>query len=72
MTYQEITVAVGGGQALERAGLSALITTLPGLRVVAVDHRPPPQVLVWVTSATLETLPPSDPQTAVLLLADYV
>ena len=72
MTYQEITVAVGGGHTLERAGLSALITTLPGLRVVAIDHRPPPQVLVWVASVTPETFPPGEAETAVLLLTDHV
>lgn len=72
MTHNEITVAVGGGHLLEQAGLSALITTLPGLHVVAVDHRPPPQVLVWVTSASAVTLPPSNPETAVLLLTEQV
>jgi DNA-binding CsgD family transcriptional regulator len=72
MTYQAITVAVGGGHTLERAGLSALIKTLPGLRVVAIDHRPPPQVLVWVASVTPETFPPSEAETAVLLLTDHV
>jgi len=72
MTHNEITVAVGGGQALERAGLSALITTLPGLRVVTIDHRPPPQVLVWVTAASTGILPPSNLETAVLLLTEHV
>ena len=72
MTHNEITVVVGGGQALERAGLSALITTLPGLRVVTIDHRPPPQVLVWVTAASTGILPPSNLETAVLLLTEHV
>ena len=72
MAHNEITVAVGGGQILEQAGLSALITTLPGLRVVTIDHRPPPQVLVWITSANTGILPSSDPETAVLLLTEHV
>ena len=72
MTHHEITVAVGGGHVLEQAGLAALITTLPGLRVVAVDHRPPPQVLAWITSASTLTFPPGNPETAVLLLTDHV
>ena len=72
MAHNEITVAVGGGQALERAGLSALIATLPGLRVIAIDHRPPPQVLVWIPSANTRILPSSDPETAVLLLTEHV
>jgi len=72
MTHNEITVAVGGGRALERAGLSALIATLPGLRVVTIDHRPPPQVLVWLTSANSGILPPSNSETAVLMLTEHV
>lgn len=71
MAHNEITVAVGGGHALDRAGLSALITTLPGLSVVAIDHRPPPQVLIWIFSANMGTFPPPNTETAVLLLTDY-
>jgi NarL family two-component system response regulator LiaR len=72
MTHNEITVAVGGGHSLEQAGLSALITSLPGLRVVAIDHRPPPQVLVWIGTANAEIFPSSDSETAVLLLTEHV
>jgi DNA-binding NarL/FixJ family response regulator len=71
MAHNEITVAVSGGHALERAGLSALITTLPGLRVVGMDHQPPPQVLIWVTSDNTEILPPINSETAVLLLTEH-
>ncbi|HLO17670.1 MAG TPA: response regulator transcription factor [Anaerolineales bacterium] len=71
MTHNEITVAVGGGHVLEQAGLSALITSLPGLRVIAIDHYPPPQVLVWITSASTGILPTSDPETAVVLLTEH-
>ena len=71
MTHNEITVAVGGGHTLERAALSALIATLPGLRVITIDHRPPPQVLIWISSANVGIFPPPDAETAVLLLTDY-
>ena len=37
MTLIAITVAVGGGRELDRAGLSALIASLPGLQVTD-DH----------------------------------
>ncbi len=33
MAHHEITVSVGGGHELDRAGLAALIASLPGLRV---------------------------------------
>ena len=72
MIHNEITVAVGGGHALEQAGLSALITTLPGLSVVAIDRRPPPQVLVWIVSTNSEAFPSPNTETAVLLLTDHV
>jgi DNA-binding NarL/FixJ family response regulator len=72
MAHIEITVAVGGGHTLDRAGLSALISTLPGLRVVGMDYGPPPQVLVWVTSDNAEILPPKSSETAVLLLTEHV
>jgi DNA-binding CsgD family transcriptional regulator len=71
MTHTEVTVAVDGGHVLEQAGLSALIATLPGLRIVAIDHRPPPQVLVWIGSASTAIFPHGNPETAVLLLTDH-
>lgn len=47
MARSKITVSVGGGLRIDRAGLAALIASLPGLRVVPLGQRPPPQVLVW-------------------------
>ena len=72
MTRNEITVAVGGGHELERAGLSALLATLPGLRMVVIDHRPPPQVLVWISSASTGIFASTNPETSVLLLTDHL
>lgn len=68
MTHQSITVAVAGGHELDRAGLEALITSLPGLRVVSIDKRP--RVLVWLRAT--KTNDPSfvPPGTAVLLLTE--
>lgn len=74
MTHREITVSVGGGHELDRAGLAALIASLPGLHVVPLDQSPPPQVLVWQTRTGAEELPSVRSDTAILLLtedADY-
>lgn len=73
MAQQAITVAVVRRRPLDRAALEALVVTLPGLRVVAPDADPPPQVVLRDAedaeaedSGTLEELPP---RTALLLLA---
>lgn len=74
MTHREITVSVGGGHELDRAGLTALIASLPGLRVVPLEQQPPSQVLVWEAQEGVERLPSHSPDTAILLLtedADY-
>ena len=47
MSACPITVAVGGGLEIDRAGLVALIAGLPGLRVVPLDGIPRAQVLIW-------------------------
>ena len=74
MTLHEVSVAVGGGHELDRAGLAALIANLPGLRVVPLEKQPPPQVLVWEAREGTEGLPSASADTAFLLLtedADY-
>src|SRR3989304_1789946 len=68
MTHHEITVSVGGGLELDRAGLAALIANLPGLRVVSLDTNPPPQVLVWESRGGGDALPSVSSDTAILLL----
>ncbi len=77
MTQHEITVSVGGGFEIDRAGLSALIASLPGLRVVPLDSNPPPQVLVWQTQeikgrgqAKACNMPSVSFETVVLLLTE--
>ena len=70
MTRAKITVSIGGGLEIDRAGLAALIASLPGLRVVPLNANPPPQVLVWVAHADADDLPPVLPDTAILLLAE--
>lgn len=66
---ETITVALSAGQPLYRAGLEALIGSLPGLRVVAPDSLPPPQVLLWdVEPGNSTSLPPVARGTAILLL----
>ena len=68
MPPQLITVSVTGGHELDRAGLEALITSLPGLRVVPIDKNP--QVLVWVRGAKTNGPPLVLSGTAVLLLTE--
>ena len=70
MTHHEITVSVGGGLELDRAGLVVLIASLPGLRVVPLDANPPPQVLVWESRGGGDDLPSVSSNTAILLLTE--
>jgi len=70
MTPREILVSVGGGHELDRAGLAALIASLPGLRVVPLGNDPPPQVLVWETCTGTGELPSVRFGTAILLLTE--
>ena len=70
MTLPVITVSVAGGRELDRAGLEALITRLPGVRVVPIDKKPPPQVLVWIGGTTTNGPSLVASATAVLLLAE--
>jgi len=70
MTLHEIIVSVGGGYELDRAGLSALIASLPDLRVVPLDKTPPPQVLVWEVRGGSDDLPSVSSDTAILLLTE--
>lgn len=70
MVYREITIAVGGGHELDRAGLAALIASLPGLRVVPEDANPPAQVLVWEARGRIDHVPSVSSDTAILLLTE--
>lgn len=63
------TVAVGGQYLIDRVALSALVSSLPGLQLVALDSIPPPRVLVWEAGAgDTAGLPRLPPETALLLL----
>lgn len=70
MAHHSITVSIDGGHELDRAGLAALIASLPGLRVVPLEQQPPPQVLVWEAQEGVERLPSPSPDTAILLLTE--
>ncbi len=64
-----LTVAVGGHYLIDRVALSALVSSLPGLQLVALDSIPPPRVLVWDAGAgDTAGLPRLPPETALLLL----
>ena len=70
MAHHSITVSVGGGHELNRAGLAALISMLPGLRVVSLDANPPPRILVWDAYTSSGEFPSVSPETAILLLTE--
>jgi DNA-binding CsgD family transcriptional regulator len=65
-----ITVSIGGGRELDRAGLTALLASLPGFHVVPKENDPPPQVLVWATCPDSMELPLIKPGTKLLLLTE--
>jgi DNA-binding NarL/FixJ family response regulator len=70
MALNQITVSIGGGHELDRAGLAALLADLPGLHVVPTENDPPPQVLVWAMCSDTFELPLIKPGTKLLLLTE--
>jgi DNA-binding NarL/FixJ family response regulator len=70
MALIPITISIGGGHELDRAGLAALIANLPALHVVPIDDNPPPQVLLWNLCTDLAELPLTKPGTKILLLTE--
>jgi len=69
MSQPLITVAIGAHYLLDQTALAALITRLPGLRVIPLESDPPPQVLAWdVGSGELTRPSPHAPETALLLI----
>jgi DNA-binding CsgD family transcriptional regulator len=70
MALTPITVSVGGGHELDRAGLTALLANLPGFHVVLKENDPPPQVLVWDLCPDSMELPLIKPGTKLLLLIE--
>jgi DNA-binding CsgD family transcriptional regulator len=70
MAPTPITVSIGGGRALDRAGLAALLASLPGFHVVPQDNDPPPQVLLWATYTDSMELPLLKSGTKLLLLTE--
>ncbi len=68
MSQPLITVAVGAHYPLDQMALAALITGLPGLRVIPLESDPPPQVLVWEAGSGDLTRSPHPTRETVLLL----
>ena len=69
MSQPLITVAVRARYPLDRMGLAALITRLPGLQLIPLESDPPPQALVWDPGLREPVnLPHLTPETKVLLL----
>lgn len=71
MAAPEITVSVGGGRELDRAGLAAFVASLPGLRLIPIDKTPPAQVLIWFMGQETNELPSIHSNTALLLITDH-
>jgi DNA-binding NarL/FixJ family response regulator len=72
MAPQFITVSVAGGRELDRAGLEALISSLPGLRVVPINKPPPPQVVVCMRDTEANMFSFAATGAAVLMLTQDV
>lgn len=72
MPHPSIRVAIGGGNAIERAGLAALLNSYPGIDVVLLDHHEPPNVFVWDAGSDLSRLPNFLPDLFLLVLVDKV
>lgn len=68
MAHHIITVSINGRLEMDRAALSALIASLPGLRVVSLQEKP--QVLVWDARANADDLARVSSDIAILLLTE--
>lgn len=71
MKQQEITVSLGGGYPLDRAGLANLVESFPGLMVIPFDAKMLPRVLLWIVNNNQPIdLPPVQENTVVMLLLE--
>ena len=71
MHRRNITIAIGGGYSVDRAGLSALVSTFPNIQIVPSDAESAPHVLIWDTGNAQSAEPPAiQSGTAVLLLLE--
>lgn len=68
MSQQEITVSLGGGYSLDRAGLTKLIESFPGITVVSSDTTLSPDILLWLITEDQTVEFPSIQGTAAVLL----
>jgi two-component system response regulator NreC len=69
MVSKSFTVAVRGQSHIDQEALKALVTTLPGMVVVAETASPPPQVLLWDPEpGNGAAIPDHAPETALLAL----
>ena len=69
MSQAFVTVAAGAHYPFDRAALTAMIRTLPGLHLIPQESVPPPRVLAWDPGPPrLDVLPPLGPDTALLLV----
>lgn len=72
-TRLPIRVAVHSHTSLEQGALEALVATLPGLALVAVEAAPPPAVLLWDPGPESPgEVPTHAGATAILLLTEKV
>ena len=73
MSQAFVTVATGARHRLDRAALTVLIASLPGLLVRPLESYPPPRVLVWDPGSwPPDGLPSLGPATAPLLVVGEI
>lgn len=65
-----IRVSIGGGNAIDRAGLAALLAYFPGIEVLASGCQDQPTVLIWDAGSDLASLPNPQPPTLLLVLTN--
>lgn len=63
-----IRTGIGGGNSIDRAGLAELIASFPGIEVVPMESKNPPDVLVWDAGSDISQLPDSFMGTTLLVL----
>jgi DNA-binding CsgD family transcriptional regulator len=71
MNHQSIIrVGIGGGNAIDRAGLAALLVNFPGIEVLASECHDQPTVLIWDAGYDLAIPPSPQPPTLLLVLTN--
>jgi len=65
-----IRVNLGGGNAIDRSGLAALLACYPGIEVLESKCQDLPTVFIWDAGSDLANLPSARPSTSLLVLTN--